>query len=122
MRGVIAAVLVLAMSWPASRAQTPLEDLSNYLGLSGGAGAGAESPMAGLSTYTQGIKNIMGGIVGADEKHKKCLQKLLCNVSELCPSITSPHVISVCIRVHLVSFSSRKCHGIKGKTIPFLLQ
>ena len=76
MRGVIAVVLVLVVSWPASWAQTPLEDLSNYLSTDVG---------LDFESYTQGIKNIMGGVVGADNKHNSCLQKIFCKVSKLCP-------------------------------------
>ena len=72
--GVISLVLVLATIWApwAIMAQTPLDDLSNSV-------FGADSQL-GLGWMQQGVKNVLGGVVGVDGKHKKCLQKIICKV------------------------------------------
>ena len=33
----------------------------------------------GPNSYVRGIKNVLGGIVSADNVHKKCIQKTICN-------------------------------------------
>ena len=76
MRGVISLVLVLpATIWaPLATAQSPLEDLSNSV-------FGSDSPiMDQVGWVQQGVKNVLGGVVGVDGKHKKCMQKIICKV------------------------------------------
>ena len=71
--GVISLVLVLATFWgPWAKAQTPLDDLNNAV-------FGADSQL-GMGWMQQGVKNVLGGVVGVDGKHKKCLQKIICKV------------------------------------------
>ncbi len=36
----------------------------------------------GEDSLVVGVKNILGGIVGADKIHKNCMQKFICKVSE----------------------------------------
>ena len=69
---MISLVLVLATIWGPSVAQTPLDDLNNAV-------FGADSQL-GLGWMQQGVKNVLGGDVGVDGKHKKCLQKIICKV------------------------------------------
>ena len=69
-------VLVLATIWAplATMAQSPLEDLSNSV-------FGSDSPiMDQVGWVQQGVKNVLGGVVGVDGKHKKCMQKIICKV------------------------------------------
>jgi len=68
---VISLVLVLATS---SWAQSPLDDLSNSV-------FGADSQLGSqLGWVQQGVKNVLGGVVGVDGKHKSCMQKSVCKL------------------------------------------
>ena len=71
---MISLVLVLATTWAPSAAQSPLEDLSNSV-------FGADSQLGSqLGWVQQGVKNVLGGVVGVDGKHKSCMQKSVCKV------------------------------------------
>ena len=79
MRGVGVIPLVL-VALAASSANAQLEDLSNSV--SGGFSVfGPNSELeSNLKWVQQGVKNVLGGVVGVDTKHNKCLQKIICKV------------------------------------------
>ena len=97
--GVIPLVLVLAASstnaqtdgtdwdgtdgwyWDGTEgtARGPLDDLSNSV--SGFSVFAPDSEFAkNLGYIQQGVKNVLGGVVGVDGKHSNCLQKIICKV------------------------------------------
>ena len=107
MRGVRVIPLVLVLAASSTNAQTdgtdwdgtdgwywdgtegtargPLDDLSNQV--SGFSLFGPDSKMGeNLGYIQQGVKNVLGGVVGVDGKHSNCLQKIICKVRKKSPS------------------------------------
>lgn len=65
----LACIALLAWAIPVAQGQFP--EIANSI--------------FGPDSYFRGVRNVLGGVLGADNVHKKCLQKTLCD--EFAPAI-----------------------------------
>ena len=73
-------LVLVALAASSTKAQ--LEDPSNSV--TGGFSVfGPDSELgSNLKWVQQGVKNVLGGVVGVDGKHSNCLQKIICKVRQ----------------------------------------